>query len=81
MAGCESPLANVIHSGIHCVMSKGDCMVFTDTVLETGALQSVRSSGARCGVVGSRNASSDPAVETAGCVSPQWVQCSHVKNA
>ena len=53
MAGCESPLANVIHSVI------GDCMVFTDTVLEAGALQRVRSPGARCGVVGSGNASPD----------------------
>ena len=42
MAGCESPLANVIHSVIHCVMSKGDSMVFTDTVLEAGASQRVR---------------------------------------
>ena len=43
MAGCESPLANVIHSVIHCVISKGDSMVFTDTVLEAGAPQRVRS--------------------------------------
>ena len=39
----ESPLANVTHSVIHCVMSKGDSMVFTDTVLEAGAPQRVRS--------------------------------------
>ena len=81
MAGCESPLANVIHSVIHCVMSKGDSMVFTDTVLEAGVSQRVRSPGARCGVVDSGDASPDPALETAGCVSPQWVQSSHAKNA
>ena len=42
MAGCESPLANVIHSVIHCVMSKSDSMVFIDTVLEADASQRVR---------------------------------------
>ena len=42
MAEWESLLANVIHSVIHCVMSKGDSMVFTDTVLEAGASQVVR---------------------------------------
>ena len=42
MAGCESPLANVIHSDIHCVISKGDSMVFTETILEAGAPKRVR---------------------------------------
>jgi hypothetical protein len=51
-------------------------MVFTDTVLEAGVSQRVRSPGARCGVVDSGYASPDPALETAGCVSPQWVQSS-----
>ena len=43
LQGSESPLANGIHSVIHCVMFKSDSMVFTDTVLEAGASQRVRS--------------------------------------
>ena len=36
------PWCLCIHSVIHCVMSKGDSMVFTDTVLEACAPQRVR---------------------------------------
>jgi hypothetical protein len=38
----QAPWCLCIHIVIHCVMSKGDSMVFTDTVLEACAPQRVR---------------------------------------
>ena len=49
LQGSESPLANGIHGAIHCVMFKSDSMVFTDTVLEAGASQRIRSQGSMAG--------------------------------
>ena len=49
LQGSESPLANGIHAAIHCVMFKSDSMVFTDTVLEAGASQRIRSQGSMAG--------------------------------
>ena len=50
LAGCQSPLANVIYSVIHCVMSKGDSMVFTDTVLELELPSRLYSVGAHASI-------------------------------